>query len=284
MTEIRYIFTVTAGRSGQSSLANLIKRHVPGCYPAFEEPGIKRYFPGVLGDLESRFRRNFIETNELLGRGKVLKAYESANHEFLENIAAKRVRMAQKQLLENQDHIYFDISKFFARGLHCGFASILPTFSLVRLVRDPLFNMRSFLNRGKNFMLDNSLPSSRKNILRLSCDEMVNGELYLWAWCEMYLRYDWLINNFNISHHVEIRTEDLSNPEKMHKSLHLLGLKHGEIITSKRFNTNFEQGHGATLIGKPDIEIFYRFIDRLPKDILNRLKYFDTYNPEENIY
>lgn len=52
----RYIFTVTAGRSDQASLANLSRQHVSDCYPEFEEPDVDRRLPGLLGDFGRRFR------------------------------------------------------------------------------------------------------------------------------------------------------------------------------------------------------------------------------------
>jgi len=65
----RYIFTVTAGRSGQSTLTSLFNNHIRSSYVAFEEPQINYLFHGRLSDLERKFRRRFIETHELLGRG-----------------------------------------------------------------------------------------------------------------------------------------------------------------------------------------------------------------------
>src|SRR3954462_8608603 len=40
VTAERFIFTVATGRCGQNSLTELVENHVPGCYPAFEEPNI----------------------------------------------------------------------------------------------------------------------------------------------------------------------------------------------------------------------------------------------------
>ena len=74
--QYQYIFTVTAGRSGQGTLTDLLRRHVPSCYPAFEEPAVYRRLPAVLGNYERRFRRRFVETHELLGRGRVLTAFD----------------------------------------------------------------------------------------------------------------------------------------------------------------------------------------------------------------
>ena len=162
----RYIFTVTTGRSGQSSLADLISKHVPGAYAAFEEPQCRPYlakYSGFLGTIERNFRRRFIETDELLGRGRVLSAFANGDEAFLDAVVAKRL----KRIRASGCAIYIDVSKFFARGLHRAFARAVGKFDLILLVRDPLKNMRSFLNRGKNFFLDNVSPDAPGNLLRL---------------------------------------------------------------------------------------------------------------------
>ena len=79
----------------------------------------------------------------------------------------------------------------------------------VRLLRDPVLNMRSFLNRNKTFYLDNTRPDAPNNRLCLDPADLSRGELYLWAWCETYLRFDALVEEFAIAPAVEIRTEDL---------------------------------------------------------------------------
>ena len=56
-------------------------------------------------------------------------------------------------MLANNSNVYFDVSKFYARGLYLGFNSLLENYSVVFLVRDPLMNMKSFLNRKKIFYL-----------------------------------------------------------------------------------------------------------------------------------
>jgi hypothetical protein len=279
MPPYRYIFTVTAGRSGQGSLTALLKHHVPGCYPAFEEPGVNRHLPGVLGDFERLFRRRFVETHELLGRGQVLTAFESGDDGYLEKVARRRLQLAHRTLAKHDAHIYFDVSKYFARGLHRGFARLLPSFSLVRLVRDPLLNMRSFLNRDKNFRLDNSLPDARNNLLRLDSSDFAPGEFYLWAWCEMYLRYARLVEDRKVERSVEIRTEDLSDAAKVNAALDALGLAHTPVAARPSANTNLSQGLGETAVRQEDVDLFERFVARLPGDIRRDIAYFSDYDP-----
>ena len=275
----QYIFTVTAGRSGQASLTNLLRQHVPGCYPAFEEPGVNRHLPGFLGDLERRFRRRFVETHELLGRGRVLTAFDQGDDAYLEKIARQRIRMAERILARHRAHIYIDVSKYFARGLHRGFARALPSFALIRLVRDPLLNMRSFLNRKKNFQLDNSLPDRPSNVLKLDSSDFAPGEFYLWAWCEMYLRYDRMIEEFGVERHAEIRTDDLRDAERINGAFDKLGLSHSPVIPRPPANTNISKGLGGTEVGQQDIDLFEQFVARLAPEMKRRIAYFSDYDP-----
>ena len=275
----QHVFTVTAGRSGQASLCDLLRRHVPGCYAAFEEPSIEPVLPGALGDFERRFRRRFIETHELLGRGKVLTAFERGDEAYLDRIVAQRLAMIAKALMRNRASIYVDVSKYFARGLHGAFARALPGLSLIRLVRDPLLNMRSFLNRNKSFRLDNSLPDAPGNIVRLDSAGMEKGELYLWAWCEMYLRFDRLVEEFKIERAVEIRTEHLADPARMDAVFDALGLPHTPVAAAAPLNTNAEHGYGRTRILQEDLDLFERFLKRLSADVRRRIAYFETYRP-----
>ena len=65
-----YVYVVSAGRSGQASLSKILRQAYPNSYVAFEEPQIKYLLPRCLSWPERKFRRQFIETDELLGRGK----------------------------------------------------------------------------------------------------------------------------------------------------------------------------------------------------------------------
>lgn len=275
----RYLFTVTAGRSGQASLCDLLRTHVPGAYVAFEEPAVRPLLPGPLATFERRFRRRFIETHELLGRGRVLRAFEQGDEAYLDGIAHKRLRLIERALKRHGATIYIDVSKYFSRGLHRAFTRAVPNLSLIRLVRDPLLNMRSFLNRNKDFRLDNSLPDAPANCLRLDSAGMSTGELYLWAWCEMYLRFDRLVEEYGIERAVEIRTEHITDPAQMDVALTALGLPHTPVKTTAPRNTNAELGYGATQVTEEDVTVFERFFGRLPPEVRRRIKYFDTYDP-----
>ena len=54
--------------------------------------------------------------------------------------------------------------------------------------------------------------------------ELAKGELYLWAWCEMNLRYREISAHPNTEISVEIRTDDLYVPERMSARFDALGL------------------------------------------------------------
>ena len=112
---INYIFTVTNGRSGQATLFKVLQEYSNNCISEFEAPNIKPLFPWLIGDLEKKFRRKFFETNELLGRGKVIKAYEKKNYKYIEIVSRKRLFKIEKQLNRKQANCYFDISKFYIR-------------------------------------------------------------------------------------------------------------------------------------------------------------------------
>ena len=49
---------------------------------------------------------------------------------------------------------FFEVNKHFIHGLHSGLDPLIKSnHQLVSLVRDPLLNMRSYLNRNKAFTL-----------------------------------------------------------------------------------------------------------------------------------
>ena len=276
----RYIFTVTAGRSGQNTLANLIANHVENSYVAFEEPKINYLFKGGFSNIERIVRRKFIETHELLGRGKVLSAFEDGDVEYIEKIATKKLHIINKNMIKSESQIYVDISKYFARGLHIGFNRLLPKFSLIHLVRDPVQNMKSFLNRDKNFYLDNVHPNADNNLLKLDFKQMKKSDLYLWSWCEMVLRYEFMKNKEYVDRYTEIHTDKLSNSTYINKCLDDLGIKNTMIKESNiRLNTNIESGYRSTQISKIDIEKFEQFIEKVPKNILEKIPYLRSYNP-----
>ena len=243
----KYIFTVTTGRSGQDSFSHILNKYVRNSYVAFEYPQIDYFFSGHMADIERIFRRKFIETNELLGRGKVLAGFVDNNVEYISRIVQKRLDHIYDHMRINNSHVYIDVSKYFARGLHLGFIEKLSRFSLIHLVRDPVLNMRSFLNRNKNFYLDNNDPSDESNILVMDSMGMSKPELYLWSWFEMALRYENMKNMECVDKFIEIETQKLNNPSYINNKLDAIGLDHSLVQDDKIImNTNMENGYTKT--------------------------------------
>lgn len=277
----RFIFTVSTGRSGQASLTGFFERFVPDCLTLFEQPQVNPVLPGPFSNLERRFRRRFMETDELLGRGKVLTAFERGDEKALERMAQNRVDWILRQAARHKAPLVVDISKHFVHGLHRHTIRIVRDATIIRLIRDPILNMRSYLNRSKNFYLDNNSPGSRFNQLTLDPDDLSDGELYLWAWCETYLRGAALLEEFNLSRVVEIRTEDMNDAEAMTRHFMALGIEHAPIKALLPRNTNIASGFDETTISVDDIETFERFISRVPRASLRRIGFLDGYDPRE---
>lgn len=259
----RFIFTVTAGRSGQATLTRSINASCTDCIACFEEPAVRPRLPGLAGDLERRFRRRFVETHELLGRGKVLKAQIAGDLTALDSFARQRIAYMEAEAKTAGVSTYFDISKYFARGLHVGLERQLEQFDLVLLIRNPVLNMRSFLNRAKNFYLDNVAPDSPNNCLIMSNAGLSNGELYLWAWSEMALRYFRLCESPKVRRHAILRTSDLERPEIIDGLLDRLDLPHGELELFQPLNTNTERGLPQTEPSDDDYRVFFGFLDKV---------------------
>jgi hypothetical protein len=274
----RFIFTATAGRSGQGYFSSLLNHHVADCVALFEEPRVTPLFPGALGDLERRVRRRFFETHELLGRGKAMIAFQAGDESALDCMAAKRIAWIIRET--RGAAVVFDVSKYFVRGLHRATARAIPDLRLVRLVRDPIANMRSFLNRNKDFRLDNNAPDAPRNQLRLDPRVLDKAGLYLWAWCEVYLRTDALAAEFSLSPVVEIRTEHLRDVAIMTGHFAALRLAHTPLAAQTITNDNRSQGYAETRVSLSDIEAFERFRDLLPPAVVDRIPYLASYSPQ----
>ncbi len=275
----RWIFTVSPGRSGQGTLASFLAAHVEGAYVAFEEPQIRPFSPGALGDIERHFRRRFIETDELLGRGRVLRADAEGNHAYIDRIVAQRMRTIGRQAQRTRAHIYIDVNSRFVRGLCWGFTRAVPRFSLIRLLRDPVLVMRSYLNRSKNFAREHVSPGAPNNLLRLDPADFAAGEFYLWAWCESYLRCERLAALPGADKAVDLRTEALNDAVAMNRFMDDLGVPHRLAQILAPSNTNLGQGYGATNVSKADLRLFERFLGRLTPAIRGQLRYLDHYQP-----
>ncbi|MBT6116307.1 MAG: hypothetical protein HOH66_00390, partial [Rhodospirillaceae bacterium] len=220
---MRLICTAATGRCGEQSLSAFLRHHLPDALVLWEEPQIHPLLPSRLGDVEKRLRRRFVETHELLGRGRVLTAFDAGDDAALDAMARKRLAWLERQAAAAGASVCIDVSKFFIRGLHRPLTRLRPNMALIRLVRDPILNMRSYLNRDKDFALDNNDPASPRN--ELPMDSAIGpAERYLWSWCEVYLRFDSLVREFGLGPAVEIRTEDLNDAAAMARHLIALDL------------------------------------------------------------
>jgi hypothetical protein len=155
----------------------------------------------------------------------------------------------------------------------------LPRFSIVRLLRDPVLVMRSYLNRGKSFAKEHVAPDAARNILRLDPTDFAPGEFYLWAWCEGYLRFDRLAELPVVERAIELRTEALNDSTSMNQFMDALRLPHAPARPLAPSNTNLGHGYGTTHVSMDDIRTLERFLDRLPPTMRARLRYFDSYAP-----
>jgi hypothetical protein len=275
----RYIFTVTTGRSGSVSLSEFLAEHIDGAYVAHEEPHIRLHLKGALGDLERHFRRRFIETDELLGRGRVLAADASGDLPYIDRVVARRLRDIERSARRHASRLYVDVNCRFVRGLCWGFARALPRLSLIFLLRDPVLVMRSYLNRDKSFAKEHVSPGAAHNLLRLDPSGFAPGEFYLWAWCETYLRFERLAALPVTEHAVELRTEALNDPAAMDRFMDSLGLSHKPARVLAPSNTNLGQGHRATRVTRDDVLLLERFLGRLTPAARAGLRYFEDYRP-----
>ncbi len=267
-----FIFTVTTGRAGQKTLYNILQEYSIDCLSEFEAPSFKQSLPFFFGDIERKIRRKFFETDELLGRGKVLIAYNKGDYEYIEKIAKKRLKVIEDRMEKEKILNYFDISKFYIRGLYKGFNKIINAYSVVFLVRDPLFNMKSFHNRNKNFFLDNSSPTEECNLLRIKLSDLSKKELYFWAWSEIFLRYKKLSQSKKVLKSIIFRTEDLIHAKKVENLLKYLGINFNSIKKIQKKNTNYSSGFLNTKVSKEDILLLENFIDKIPSKEIELIK------------
>lgn len=284
MTSVQhYVFTVFTGRGGGAQTTAFLNRTVSGCWAANEFPEYVPTLPGRLGRWQHRFHRRFIETHELLGRGEVIKAFVRGDDDYIEKVARRRMKLIEEEADRRGATIYIDVTKFFARGLHRGIIRTIPRFSLLFMARNPLTNMRSFLNRRKNFLLDNNRPGDSCNVLRLNDADMEKGELYLWMWCELHLRFQELARLPNVERTATIRTEAMNDADAWRHTLDELHLPHLGIEIAPPPNRNVTLGYGETQVSADDARLFERFVQRIPVDVRRRLTYLDDFDPWQSV-
>ena len=62
--------------------------------------------------MKKKLEENIFETNELLGRGKVLEAYQQSNYEYIKKIAFLRFDKINNDANKVNATTYFDIVNF----------------------------------------------------------------------------------------------------------------------------------------------------------------------------
>jgi hypothetical protein len=279
----RYVFAVYAGRSGGKQTTDFFNRNIDGCLAINEFPHYEATLPGRLGNWQHRFHRRFIETHELLGRGKMLEAFVNDDRRYMERITKRRLNMIDTALKKSGRDIFIDMNKLFGRSIYRGVDLVLPKYRLVYMPRDPLKNMRSFLNRDKIFSLDNNRPEDACNELRLDSSDMEKGELYLWMWTELHLRFQTMCKSPKVEAFSTIRTEDMNDQDKWQQTLDELHLPYSDLVIEPPSNSNVKLGFGATKVTGEDVELFEKFIRRIPLDVRKRVDYFDSYNPAQSV-
>ena len=269
------ILVVSPGRSGQASFSSVLEQAFPSAYVAFEEPQIDYILPKKLSFLERKFRRKFLETDELLGRGKVLKAFENSDFKKLQTYGDAKVDWLLRKMHQKNANVAFEVNKHLLHGLHIGMQNTPNIeFKMIELVRNPLNNMRSFLNRNKNFYLDNSPPDCVNNELIISREGLTKGQLYLHAWCECYLRARRFCKHKGIEL-LSIRSSDLENPKIVRNLLEKLSIPISRLENFDKINTNSVLGYGKTVVTKKDVsdaELFWR---KIPNEIAANLPEFN---------
>ncbi len=274
------IFTACTGRCGQNSLGKYFNRFGKSCFAEMEPPDLiyKNHWP--LGDWMRLIQRRWIVTHEDLGRGKALLWHDHDNHEKMKALANRRLKRAERVCKKNNSAVYIELSKFFIRSYCDHTFKLYPSMGVILLRRNPLMNARSFTNRNKNFALDGVMPDFKKVCFPIDINTVSKFQLYLWQWVEIELRYQRFVNQTGIQKHTVFKTEDLNEVEKVRALFQLFDIEEKEPIQPlKPVNTNVSQGKGPTQISAADVKEFYQFLEMIPPDIFNKVKYIETYMP-----
>ena len=274
---MRYIFTVVVGRSGQFSLANTINKYGKDCFAEAEPPNLllnNKFTPSWI----KNFQRKYIVTNEMLGRGKALKWFEEGLDEKIQHQVEKKIDRIKQIRLKKDFSFYFEISKFFSRTQCEAFYKLIPSLELIKLTRNPIANAKSFLNRNKNFYLDNNSPESKINCLIMDSKSLSKFELYLWSWFETELRFKRFVDKHNINSVFEIKTEELNSRKKIIKLFEYFEVNYDFPEQLDILNTNFEHGLPKTLISKDDISQYQSFLDKVPNQLIEKIDYLKNFN------
>lgn len=278
--KLETIFTAVVGRSGQNSLAEIFNKFCKNCFAEVEPPDLLYKSKGLLSGYINNFQRKFIVTHELLGRGKTKEWFEKKDFKNLDKVIEKKRKRIERLQKKYKFSTYIEISKFFMRTQYLSFHKIYPDLKLIKLTRDPIENAKSFINRSKDFYLDNVPPSYKQNCLQMDENKLTKFQLYLWSWCEIELRFQEFVKQNNINNYFCIKTNELNNKQRLLDLLNFFNLEYGEIQSLPHLNKNTDSGNRATKIEQSDIEQFLKFIEMVPPERLSTIEYLKDYNPQ----
>ena len=268
------IFTVCTGRCGQHSLGEYLNKYAFNTLAEVEPPNLiyPNHFP--FGTTLRNFQRKWIVSDEMLGRGRALDWYRNGDDAALMRLSMSRQRRIERLCKKHKSQNYFEVSKFFIRSYFNATFETVPSMGVLLLRRDPISNAKSFVNRNKNFTLDNQLPDEKNVILKMDSYKLSPFQRYLWQWCEVELRYLYFIKEKNITRHYILNNYELSDPKKINDMLDFFAIGHADSKTippPDPINTNVESGFEKTKITREDFKEFVSFMEMLPASAGDKL-------------
>jgi len=268
---INIIFTVCNGRCGSATLARLINSNSVDTLAEVEPPGLIYPNNWALGNWLRNAQRRWIVTDEMMGRGRALDWYAGNRHFELRNLSASRLQRVDRLCGRLNKKHYFELSKFFIRTYFEATYSLRSDIGLLFLHRDPLYNAKSYVNRRKNFFLDNQSPVGENVLISMKPDLLSKFQLYLWSWCEVEMRFRRFVRQNKIKRYFELSSVDLLDHKKFFSMLDFFSIthiEHSEFVSVSPINTNEQDGYGQTEITQKDLDEFCMFVDILPKHAL----------------
>ena len=276
-----YIYTACTGRCGQHSLGDFISRYALNTLVEVEPPQLLYPNNAPFGNYLRNFQRKWVFTDEMLGRGKALQWYRDGDRDSLTRLSRARLDRVGRLCRKQKSQTYFEVSKFFIRTYYMATHEIKPDIGILILKRDPMNNAKSFVNRHKDFRLDNLLPHERNVILKMDGKHFSPYQLYLWQWCELELRTRQFISSRNISRFYELYNSDLNDPVKICDMLDFFSVEHqpfDEMPSLQPINTNIENGFNHTVLTAEDFMDFVEFLDMLPTTFRDQLSSLDEWH------
>lgn len=274
---INLVFTVCNGRCGSSTLARLINLNCLDTLVEVEPPGLIYPNQWVLGNWLRNVQRRWIVTDEMMGRGSALDWYASNRHAELGKLSARRLERVSRLCERSKSKNYFELSKFFIRTYFEATFCLRPDSGILFLHRDPIYNAKSYVNRRKNFFLDNPSPIKENVHIPLNPDHLSKFQLYLWSWCEGEIRFRRFVEQKNIKKYFTLSNVDLFDHQNFFSMLDFFSIKHlacTQFVNVPPINTNEQAGYGQTKVTQKDVDEFRAFVYMLPKHTLAEMPTF----------